>query len=221
MSALASDLELQKSTVHRILRTLAEMDYVSQEAETGRYRASLKTWELGAAIIGDHPVKRAAAPFLQDLIRLTGETVSLTIMAGDDVLYLDKIVSPRPMRFTTRPGSRVAAPLTAGGRAMLAHEPGVREIVERVAARRFSSRDFDVEAFLVELEEVRARGYATSTLNAGVVSIAGAIMGHDGRAAAALSVSAPTERLTAKKQAEIVDAVLSTCVNMAEIVGGL
>lgn len=219
MSALASDLELQKSTVHRILRTLAELDYVSQEAETGRYRASLKTWELGSAIIGEHPVRRAAAPFLQDLNRLTGETVSLTVMAGDDVLYLDKIVSPRPVRFTTRPGSRVAAPLTAGGRAMLAHEPGAREIVERLAVR--SSRDFDVEAFMVELDEVRTRGYAMSTMNAGVVSIAGAIMGHDGRAAAALSVSAPTDRLTAKKQAEIIEAVLGTCANMAEIVGRL
>lgn len=219
MSALASELGLQKSTVHRILQTMAEMGWVTQEEGTGRYRASLKTWELGSAIIGEHPIKRAAAPFLHELGKLTGETVSLTILSGLDVLYLDKIVSPRPMRFTTRAGSRVPAPLTAGGRAMLAFEPDARALVEEVAALEFNSRDFDVEQFMAELEQIRREGFATSSFTPGVISIAGAIMAHDGRAAAALSVSAPAERLGGKKKAEIIEAVKSVCARMAELVG--
>jgi DNA-binding IclR family transcriptional regulator len=221
LSSIAADLDLQKSTVHRILQTLGAMGYVRQEAENGRYRATLKTWELGAAVLSEHPVKRAAAPFLDELHRLTGETVSMMVMEGDDVLYLDKIISPRPVRFTTRVGSRVAAPLTAGGQAMLAHEPDARVIVERVAERLRGERDLDVETILAALETVRARGYAISRNNPAVVSIGGAILGQAGRAAGALSVSAPVERTDADKQALIIESVRITCTRMAETLGHL
>lgn len=221
LSSIAADLELQKSTVHRILQTLGAMGYVSQEADTGRYRATLKTWELGSGVLNEHPIKRAAAPFLADLHRLTGETVSVMVMAGDDVLYLDKIISPRPVRFTTRAGSRVAAPLTAGGQAMLALEPDRRAILERVASRLRGERDIDVETLLAALETVRVRGYAMSRNNPDVVSIGGAILGKDGRAAGALSVSAPTERTDADKQALIIESVRVTCTRMAETLGHL
>jgi DNA-binding IclR family transcriptional regulator len=221
LSSIAADLELQKSTVHRLLQTLGAMGYVSQEPETGRYRATLKTWELGAGILSEHPVKRAAAPFLEELHRLTGETASVMVMAGDDVLYLDKIISPRPVRFTTRAGSRVAAPLTAGGQAMLALEPNARTILERIAERLRGEREMDVELLLAALETVRVRGYAMSRNNPAVVSIGGAILGQDGRAAGALSVSAPTERTDADKQALIIESVRVTCTRMAETLGRL
>lgn len=221
LSAVAADLELQKSTVHRILQTLIAMGYVAQEATTGRYRATLKSWELGSSVLDAHPVKRAAAPFLEDLHRLTGETVSMMVLDGDDVLYLDKIISPRPVRFTTRAGSRVAAVLTAGGQAMLALDPDARAIVERSAERLAGVRDIDVETVLAALETVRARGYAVSRNNPEVVSIGGAILGEDGRAAGALSVSAPRERTDADKQAAIVESVRVTCTRMAETLGRL
>jgi DNA-binding IclR family transcriptional regulator len=221
LADLAADVELQKSTVHRILQTLAAMGYVVQEPSTRRYRATLKAWELGSAALDAHPVKRAAAPFLQELHRLTGETVSMTVMEGDDVLYLDKIISPRPVRFTTRAGSRVAAILTAGGQAMLALEPDARAVVERTAQRLVGVREIDVETVLAALETVRARGYAISRSNPDVVSIGGAILGEDGRAAGALSVSAPHERTDAEKQAAIIESVRVTCTRMAETLGRL
>lgn len=219
LSDVAQSLALQKSTVHRILQSLVELGYVEQEPATGRYRPSLKVWEMGMGVIAEHPVKRAAASFLQELHRSTRETVSLTVLAGDDVLYLDKIVAPRPVRFTTRPGSRVAAPLTAGGQAILAHTPDADAIVRRVAQKLLNTRDFDEGAFLVELQRVRERGYALSSGSPGVMSVAAAIMGRDGVAAGALSVSAPTTRMDDAKQAEIVEAVLHACASMAETVG--
>jgi DNA-binding IclR family transcriptional regulator len=219
LSAVALALGLQKSTVHRILATLVGLGYVEQVAETGCYRATLKLWELGASVIFDHPVKRAGAAFLQELHRSTGQTVSLTVLSGDDVLYLDKILSARAIRFTTRVGSRVPAPLTAGGKAMLAHDPDARAIVKRSAARIKRERRIDVEALMRELEEVRALGYAVSSFSAGVISVGAPVMARNGQAAAALSVSAPVERINAKKKAEIIERVLRTCADMAERAG--
>jgi DNA-binding IclR family transcriptional regulator len=216
LTALAHELGIQKSTVHRILSTLTELDYVSQDRATGRYRASLKLWEMGARILAEHPVKRAAAGFLANLQRATGETVSLLVRAGDDVLYLEKLVSPRAVRVATRAGSRVPAVLTAGGKAMLAYAADARAVGER-AAVRIQHPPFDVPAFLRELESIRARGYALSSFSPGVLSV-GAPIGYE-RPRAAVSVSAARERLTKASQARIVEITLAACAEMAEALG--
>lgn len=219
LSDLAHDLGLQKSTAHRIVRTLVDLGYLEQEPVTERYRPTLKAWEIGMAVASEHPVKRAAAPFLRDLHEATGETVALTVLAGDDVIYLDKIVAPRPMAYSTRVGSRVPAPLAAGGQAILAYEPTAAEIVDRVAVRLLNRRDFDAPTFMGQLRAVREQGYALSQPVPGVMGFGGAILGRDGKAAGALSVTAPTARLTQAKQALIIDAVVNACASMAEAVG--
>src|SRR5690348_5285015 len=94
LSVIAQQLGMQKSTTHRILSALAQLGYVEQDDMTSCYRVTLRLWEFGASAIAHHPVKRVASAFMQELHRATGETVSLTILSGDDVLYLDKIVSP-------------------------------------------------------------------------------------------------------------------------------
>lgn len=219
LSAVALELGLKKSTVHRILGTLASLGYVEQVAGSGCYRATLRMWELGTHIISEHPVKRVAAPFLHQLHMATGETVSLTVLDGDEVLYLDKIVSPRPVRFTTRVGSRAPAPLTAGGKAMLAQLPGSNGIVRRALPRISKKRRPEIDAFLQELEEVRGAGFAVSSFSPGVVSFAAAVMARGGLPAAAISVSAPEERLDEAKRADIVEKVRTTCAEIAERVG--
>jgi DNA-binding IclR family transcriptional regulator len=221
LSAIALRLGMQKSTTHRILTALAQRGYAEQVEATSCYRATLKMWEMGAGVIAEHPIKRAASAFLQALHRATGETVSLTILSGDDVLYLDKIISPRPVRFTTRVGSRVPAPLTAGGKAMLAHAPDARAMARRAAGRIKDKRRVDLETLMKELEKVRAQGYATSSFSPGVISFAAPVMARDGRAPAALSVSAPLDRVGARKRGEIIEQVMTACVNMAERVGDL
>lgn len=209
LTRIAEAAGLQKSTAHRLLKTWIELGYVDQEPESGRYRATLRLWELGSAVLVEHPLKRAAAGFLHALQRETGETVSLLIADGDDVLYLDKLFSPRSMGFSTRPGSRVSASLTAGGKAILATDPD--------AAERLRGS----EALLAELAGIRERGYSRSVAQAGAVSFGCALPSRGGPAWAAISVSMPRERLDDPAEARIVQALLSTCAKLAESLGTL
>jgi IclR family acetate operon transcriptional repressor len=208
LSDLAAEAGLQKSTAHRLLTTLCALGYAAQD-DSARYGATLKAWELGAGVVADLPIRGAAAGFLQGLHRATGETVSLTVLSGDDVIYLEKLVAPRPVRFLTRVGSRVPAALTAGGKAM---RPDAEEVVARTAARR----PLDVPAVLAELEEVRRRGYAVSGYSPGVTSLGAAVAAGGAHAQAALSVSAPADRLTARKREAVVEALLEARARMAE-----
>ena len=215
LSAVALALDLQKSTVHRILSSLTSSGYVEQLQDTACYVVTLKLWELGTGVLHEHPIKRAAAGFIQELHRATGETVSLTILSGDDVLYLDKLLSPRAIKFSTHVGSRVPAPLTAGGQAMLAYLPDAPARVKRTAARLKRAHRIDVEDFLKELSAIRARGYSISTAIDGVIGIGAPLMTQDEQPVAALSISAPRDRLSAAKQKLMIERLLHTCASMS------
>jgi DNA-binding IclR family transcriptional regulator len=219
LKRIADEVGIQKSTVHRILQTLIALGYAEQDPETGHYAPSLKLWELGTAVAFDHPIRRAASGFLQALHHETGETVSLLVRSGDDVLYLEKLVSPRPVRFSVRPGSRVPAPLTAGGRAILAQAADAREVVARLAARASQYRPHDPAAILEELDLARQRGYSVSHDNPGVLALGCALPVRAGAPATAISVSAPEERLSEGSERQLAEALMATCAKLSDSIG--
>jgi DNA-binding IclR family transcriptional regulator len=221
LSHLAADVGMQKSSAHRVLRSLIELGYATQDPGTDLYTATLKVWELGSAVVGGLPIKRAATTILHELHRRTGETVSLSVLDGDDVLYLDKVVSARPAGFTTRVGSRIPAPMTVAGRAMLAYEDDARTVVERVAAV-LEPGAVDVDEVLAAVDRARVEGYVVGRgrPERGIVGIAVAVPGPDGRAAAGLTVSAPVQRLDDAGRAGIVDALLVAAAGLGEALGG-
>ncbi len=219
LSFLATELDMQKSSVHRVLRSLIELGFVRQDPSTDLYIATLRVWELGVAVANGLPIKQAATTVLQELHRRTGETVSLVILDGDDVLYLDKIISSRPMPFTTRIGSRVPAPLTAAGRALLAYEANAGELILRVA-QRIGDR-LDVDRALDDIRKARTDGYVVGTGRAGsgIVGFAAAVPSAGGRALAGLTVSAPESRLDDAQRKAIIDALLIAVSGLTEAVG--
>lgn len=211
LTEVAQQASLQKSTAHRILATLVELGYVRQEA-SGRYGATLRAWEIGARTAAELPIKRVAAGFLHGLHRTIGETVSLTLLSGTDVIYLDKIVAPRPVRFRTSVGSRVPAVLTASGKAILSQRPDGHDLARRTAGQH----ELDITAVEAELAEARRRGYALSGYSPGVTSIGVAVGAGGAAAEAGLSVSAPTERLTGEARERVIEALLEAGARMSE-----
>lgn len=220
LTALADGLGLGRSTVHRILADLIDLGYVEQD-DAGLYRPTLRLWEMGSAIVADLPIKQVASSALMELHDATGETVSLITRAGDDALYLDKLISPRPMRFTTRVGSRVPLPLPAGGKAILAFSPDGQEVVDRVAARNDPDRPVDVEKVLRAMERARRTGFTMSSARPGARSFAAPILDRDRAPVGALSVSAPNERLDDASREAIIDAVVTTATRLSESLGRL
>lgn len=211
LTDVAEKAGLQKSTAHRILATLVELGYVRQDS-SGRYGATLRTWEIGARTASQLPIKRVAAGFLHGLHRSIGETVSLTLLSGTDVLYLDKITAPRPVRFRTSVGSRVPAVLTASGKAILSQRADGLDLARRSAPQH----ELDITAVDAELNEARRRGYALSGYSPGVSSIGVAVAAGGAAPEAGLSVSAPSERLAGEIREHVIEALLEAGARMSE-----
>ena len=215
LSTLCVELGMQKSTVHRILSELIELGYIEQDSSTGLYGATLRSWEIGSAVIADLPIKQVASSALHDLHRQTGETVSLVVRSGDDALYLDKIVSPRPIRFTTRVGSRVPLPLPAGGKAILAMSADGDDVVRRTASRDDLGVPYDVDGVLRSISTARRAGYAIS-IGWGITSVAAAVVDRSDAPVAALAVSAPTDRVKGRRD-DLIEAVVTTATRLSEV----
>lgn len=197
---LAGRLGLPKSTVHRLLVSLAACHLVEQDPETGRYRLGLRVYELGTLVSVHIDLHEAAVPFLTELRNKTGETVQLSVLDGREVLYLERLESTHTLRLFIQAGYRVSANCSATGKVLLAHLPEGE--LERLLEgwelpARTSASVTDPDALRKELATVRRRGWAENVNESeeGVASVAAPIRDANGAVIAAVSLVAPTIRL--------------------------
>lgn len=222
VSAIAQNLGWQKSNAHRLLTTLKALGYVRQDPVTSRYELSLKTWELGMKVVGRSVIKRCALPFIRNLNQQFKETVNLSILVGDEILYLDSMLSPFPLRPTASPGARVPAIFTASGKCLLAYWPDAETIARRIIETHPEGEKIRLEELLDELESIRKRGYAISLsgwrLN--VNSVAVPIQNRNGFSVAAIGISGPAERMDTERILAMAPALMNAASEIAEASGG-
>lgn len=198
VSELARHLELTKSNVHRLLKTLRDCGYVQNVGATGRYEITLKLWELGVAVLDKLDVKRIALEPMERLVSLTGETVHLSILDRGEVVYIDKMDSPQPVRAYSKIGGRAPAYCVATGKALLAFAG--KDVIDGVAKdlRRYTPSTITTEAELLEeLQRVVENGFAINKgeWREGVCGVAAPIRDAHGHVIAAIGISGPIDRL--------------------------
>jgi len=196
---LGGELRLAKSTVYRLLQTLAGRDYVVQDPATGRYRLGLKFLELGALVSGHLTIRTVAQPHLQWLMEVTKETVHLGLLEGGEVVYADKIESPQTIRMYSRVGRRSPLHCTALGKVLLAYqtEEALRDLLH-AGLRRYTPRTITSPGRLrAELKRVRTEGYALDNeeFEEGLRCVAAPIRDHAQTVIASLGIAGPAARL--------------------------
>jgi IclR family KDG regulon transcriptional repressor len=221
VSAIATELGLQKSNVHRTFATLTELGFARKDDDTGRYVPTLKLWELGAQIIGRHPVRRAALPFMQALHKATDETVNLTVLDQGEVLYLEKIAAHYPVRATSDPGLRAPAVFPASGKALLAALPDARALIEQIAKSLPRERRIKPAELAAELKTIRKRGYAISLSGwrDGVNSVASVVLDEQRLPVAAIAISGPAERMGVARMESLSEALINACTRISAMLG--
>jgi IclR family KDG regulon transcriptional repressor len=198
VTELAARIGLGKSNVHRLLQALVEQGYVRRDGDGGTYAASVRLWELGSAVLANLDLRQAAQAWMDWLLDRTRETVHLSMLDGDEVVYVHKLDSPEPVRAYTRIGGRAPAHCVATGKAMLAWIGDAR--LEALSRRLtgFTPRTIaDPGEFLREMERVRQQGYAVNRgeWRESVGGIAAPVRDPSGRVVAAVGLSGPIERL--------------------------
>jgi IclR family transcriptional regulator, acetate operon repressor len=197
---------IAKPTAHRILGELADWGVV-ERTERG-VRLGLRLFELGQLVPRQRDLLEVAAPFLADLFEATRETVHLAVPDGTDVVYVQKLTVSGSPEIPSRLGGRMPAYCTGVGKALLAFGPPERlAAVLAAGLPRRTPRTVIAPGLLrSELETIRKRGIAEEHEESapGIACVAAPVLGTDGLAVAALSITGWANRLSTHRLAPAV-----------------
>jgi IclR family KDG regulon transcriptional repressor len=214
VTELSRTLKLPKSSVYELVSTLAAEGMVRKEASSNRYRLGLRLVELARAASRDLDVRQVAHPLIQKLRDELNETVQLTVLDGEQILYVDGCESTRQLRTFFESGDRAPLYCTALGKAILAHLPARdrERALRRKGLRAFTSKTLtDPIALRRDLTRIASRGYSIDDMEheEDVRCVAAPIRDHEGRVFASVSVSGPAHRLSPGRDAEIARRVMA------------
>jgi len=202
IEALAERVGLTRSNTHRTLQTLMHAGYVVKSEDGGGYRGGIRLFELAARQLAKMDVRRLATPFMRELATKTGETVHLSILDGMDVVYIDKIDSPQPIRAYSMVGGRAPAYAVATGKALLAYQAeGYLDTHAQDLTGHTPATLTSLVALKTELRKAVRAGYAVNRgeWRATVGGVAVTIFNALDDPIAAVGISGPIERFTATK----------------------
>lgn len=206
LGELAEALELNKTSLHRTLAALRFRGFVDQRADTGRYVLGAAAAALSSAYFADENLPALLRPCLVALCARTDELVHLGVLTGAEVLYLDKVEPVRPVRVWSSVGARRPAATTALGRAILSHSP-----VGRTQTSWYAGAHLAEDRLAAVLESARTRGYATEDQEneVGISCLAVPLL-RDGTPVAAMSITAPAERMTLERHVALLGSIVAT-----------
>jgi IclR family KDG regulon transcriptional repressor len=199
VSELARRLGLGKSTVHRMLTTLAAEGLIEQNPQTGGYRLGIVMFELGEAVRVHLDLHAAVGQVLGELRAQTGESSQVGVLDGHEVVYVDRLESAHSLRLFTETGRRVPVHCTSSGKVLLAYLPEARRRAVLQAAPLIAMTPHTItsaEQLAAELTRVRRRGWAEAVneREIGVASIAAPIRDISDEVVAAISIGVPLAR---------------------------
>lgn len=210
VTALAQELGIAKSMVHRILRSLASRSLVEQVPGSRTYRLGAAAVAIGVRALSRTDLERVVAPYLEELRDKTGETALLSRPVAGGRVHVAQYESRRMVRMTVELGAFRPWHAGASGKVLLAFsEPDFRERAIAHEAETYELSEHDVESLLDELEEARNVGYAISAgeRNPDAGAIAAPVFGIGDVAIGAISVCGPLTRFypaEAKKVAPLI-----------------
>ena len=204
VNELARAHGLHRSSVSRLLATLADAGFVRVDPISGRYRLGLALLERAGLLLLQMDIRAIAQPIMHELAPRGEETVTLAALDGLEAVVIEQASPARPCRFVSWPGRRVPLHATAHGKVLLAfREPAERD---RMLARlvdadgRFprltAATITTAEALAEELRLTRERGYglAMMEMDRDLAGVATPVFDHNGQVVASVSLSGPAFR---------------------------
>ncbi len=195
-SEIFSMLNLPKSTVHRILKDLNEIGYVTFNSDTKRYYGSLRLARLGAEVMSNFQLRKHVRPYLIDLHRETEHTANLGILDGNMGVFLDKIEARDfGIKLFSELGKTFPLYCTGLGKVFLAFSKNevLPELIGTQLEAITDKTITDPVQLDQELQKIREQGYALDNeeITRGIVCVAAPVFSFDKSLVAAISIAFP------------------------------
>jgi IclR family acetate operon transcriptional repressor len=186
------------STVSRQLGTLAASGLVERVSATGRYRLGLRIVHLANALLARLDVRTVARPHLEELVRRTGETATLSVPGEDDAITVDFVPGAHQVQPVSQLGRPSIAHATSAGKVMLAFSG---RTLPAGPLRAYTDRTVtDPRVLAEEVGRIRERGWAQAVeeREPGLTAIAAPIRSSRGELEAIAALQGPSARFDAE-----------------------
>ncbi len=223
LSEIGRRTQIPKATAFKYLQTLLAAGFVSFDEQSQHYRLGLLLFEMGRAAARQLRVQPLALPFLLALRNRFDESVNLAVLHGGDVLCIESVVSNQNLRMQTPPGTREGVHATSLGKSILAFLPEAEwERYLPTPLKAYTQHSIvDKEQLKVQLRQTRVRGYAIDNQETtdGAYCVGAPIFNQLGGVEAAISISAPVNRMTPEREAQFAQAVMQSALEISQRLG--
>lgn len=213
VSELARMLNASKGTIYEILQTLEHHGLVQHSEDTKKYRLGYSLIEYGRVVLRDIDHREVIHRHVVALRDLTGETVSVCILAGNQTLVIDRVVPDTRLQVNTLVGQLDSAFISSMGKLLLAYldDDELDKILATTGPITLSHGSFvDERSLRSILLKVREIGYAIDDGDfvEGVRAVSAPIKAHTGKVIAALTAAGSSVRMTDDRMPEIIRQVV-------------
>jgi IclR family transcriptional regulator, KDG regulon repressor len=221
LAEIARDLDLPKSTLHRVCAILVDRAWIVRE-EDGRFGLGIRALSLGARST-QLPIVVAFRTVAAELLTRHDETVCLATLDGDDSVFIAVEETSHAVRLVTHVGSRTPAFAAASGRVILASRPDhglVGDYEGRPLVTPTGRRLNGIAELRTILQRVRRDGYAENVEETAVGLYAAAVpvFNEAGTTLAALTMCIPTSRMSATRREAILGDLRDAGSRLSELV---
>ena len=222
LQSLADETTVPKPTLHRMLQQLENAQLLERSAEGRHYGTGVRLRRLAENLLMNDTAHGARHAVLRKLVAEVGESVNLTALSGSEVIYLDRVETPAPLRFYLHPGSRVPVHCSASGKVFLSQMPvGQRQrLLAHTPLEAYTPKTLtDPEALEAEIRKVKRQGFALDNEEflPGLLCVAVAVPSRAGRSNLCVAVQAPIMRLTTDKALALLPALQRAAAALSRI----
>ena len=200
VTELSNQLGIKPSSMHRFLAVLTKLGYVQKDANSGKYFATLKIFQLGVSVRNKLSLISIARPYMEELGEMLKEAVNIAVFAQNSVVVIDRVQSPATLPTNIIVGQHLPAYCTAFGKILLAAMSAkeLARYLKTVTLKPLTVQTItQPPALREELKKIAKNGYAIDNreLDENIRCLSGPIRDESGKVVAALSFSGPTTRV--------------------------
>ncbi|MFF5854654.1 IclR family transcriptional regulator [Streptomyces sp. NPDC012751] len=198
LGEVAASLGLAKGTAHGILRTLQHVDFVEQDAATGKYQLGAALLHLGTSYLDVNELRSRSLNWADALAARSGEAVRLGTPLEGQVLVVHHVFRPDDTFQTLDVGALLPLHASSLGKVLLAYGTAAVEPDREPGLEAYTRHTLvDPERLTRALAAVREVGWAAEVqeMSMGEAGLAAPIRGHGGLVVGAIGLSGPVERI--------------------------
>jgi IclR family transcriptional regulator, KDG regulon repressor len=201
VSDIHRELKLPLSSAATILYTLQALGYLERDRETSRYKVGMRMLTFSRLAGQQVDLVGRCHPLLEMLVRDSGLTAHLAVLRDGESMYLDRVPASGLIQFSSYVGMRWPAYASGVGKALLAFQPEKRldEMLATLPLKKLTDRTITNKAVLLrQLRGFRRTGYTweSGEGEVGMACVGAPVLGRDGTAVAAISVTGTTNQIT-------------------------